>query len=132
MDKKFEIRRIVSRTPICDLSKMKPLEDGEGFKMDYLDTVACQMAKWVNEKEMNFVCSQIQKYIEENGINVCFVMNEDELKDCLQQHQLLKLRIAELEAELDKLIPERAQMKKEMKNGKRHSKRYYDVIKGKW
>ena len=61
-----------------------------------------QLVKYKDEQELRYICGRIQKFIEENGIDVCFVINEEELMDCLTYHNKLKLRIAELELELDK------------------------------
>lgn len=85
----------------------------ELYRVD--DKSNSQIVKYRDEQEMRNVCAEIQSFIEREGIDVCFVMNEQELKDCLQNHNELKLRIAELESELDKKNQEIDELNKQVK-----------------
>lgn len=94
---KYVIKQIINRKPVpMPISELK--EDGMFFGIH--QNMISQIVEAKNNKEFEFVCSQIQNFIEENNIGVCFAINKNELIDCLQEHQMLKLKISDLEAKL--------------------------------
>ena len=98
MDKEFEIIKLYNPKQI-NMPEIKQTDDVTSMMMNYTETMISQIVKDKERDEMRYVCAEIQKYIEDNGIDICFVMNETELKDCLQNHNMAKLRIEELEHE---------------------------------
>ena len=94
------------RTMLTKIEKWNPnlinnLEQKEdGLFLNYSETIISQIVEARNNKEFEVICSEIQKFIEENNIDTCFVINKTELIDCLQEHQKLKLQISDLEAKL--------------------------------
>ena len=101
---KYVIKQIINRKPA-------PMPIGElkedGMFLSIHENMISQIVEAKNNREFEFVCSQIQNFIEENNIGVCFAINKNELTDCLQEHQMLKLKIADLEAKLTENEKER-------------------------
>lgn len=96
---KYKITRLINRKPI-EISKMQTIEKDGGIVMNYHKTVITQIVEAQEKVEFECICAEIQKFIEENNIDICYVINKSELIDCLQEHQILKLEIADLEAKL--------------------------------
>ena len=96
---KYKITRLINRKPI-EISKMQTIEKDGGIVMNYHETVITQIVEAQEKMEFECICAEIQKFIEENNIDICYVINKSELVDCLQEHQTLKLEIADLEAKL--------------------------------
>lgn len=94
---KYVITQVINRKPVS--MPVKQLKEDGAF-LNIQETMISQIIEAKNNKEFEFVCSQIQNFIEENNIGVCFAINKSELIDCLQEHQKLKLTIANLEAKL--------------------------------
>ena len=94
---KYIITQIVNRKPIpMPTSELKE----DGMFLNIHENIISQIVEAKNNREFEFVCSQIQNFIEENNIGVCFAINKSELTDCLQEHQKLKFKISDLEAKL--------------------------------
>ena len=94
---KYVITQIINRKPVpMPTSELKE----DGVFLNIHETMISQIVEAKNNREFEFVCSQIQNFIEENNIGVCFAINKSELTDCLQEHQRLKLEITDLEAKL--------------------------------
>lgn len=98
----FQIIRLVNANPF-KLPKIKKteIEKCESVTFNYTESMITQIVKYRNDEEMRFICAQLQNFIEENGIDVCFVINEDELKDCLQNHNMLKHEVMDLKSKLE-------------------------------
>lgn len=94
---KYIITQIVNRKPIpIPTTELKE----DGMFLSIHENIISQIIEANNNREFEFVCSQIQNFIEENNIGVCFAINKNELIGCLQEHQRLKLEIADLEAKV--------------------------------
>lgn len=98
MDRNFQIIKLIN--PRVNMSNIKQIEDEGSLLMKYTGTMLSQIVKCQNDKEIQYVCSQIQNFIEKNGIDICFVINEQELTDCLQNHNKLKLENEALKSEI--------------------------------
>lgn len=96
---KKPITRLVNRKPIS-ITGIKTKQKEEGVFMSYTENIISQIVEAREDKEFAFICSQIQEFIEKENIDACFVINKTELIDCLQEHQKLKMQIADLEAKL--------------------------------
>lgn len=96
---KKPITRVVSRKPIS-ISGIKTEQKEDGVFMSYTQNIISQIVEAREEKEFTFICSQIQEFIEKENIDACFMINKTELIDCLQEHQKLKMQIADLEEKL--------------------------------
>lgn len=96
---KYKITRLTNRKPV-DISKIQTTEKDSGIFMNYHQTIITQIVEAQEKREFECICAEIQKFIEENNIDVCFAINKNELIDCLQEHQNLKLELANLEAKL--------------------------------
>ena len=96
---KYKIIRLTNRKPI-DISKIQTTEKDGGIVMNYHETIITQIVTAQEKREFECICAEIQKFIEENNIGVCFVINKSELVDCLQEHQKLKLELADLKQQL--------------------------------
>ena len=96
---KYKITRLTNRKPI-DISKIQTNEKDCGLVMNYHQTIITQIVEAQEKREFECICAEIQKFIEENNIDVCFAINKNELIDCLQEHQIAKLKISDLEAKL--------------------------------
>ena len=95
----YKITRLTNRKPI-DISKIQTTEKDGGIVMNYHETIITQIVEAQEKREFECICAEIQKFIEENNIGVCFAINKSELIDCLQEHQRLKIEKADLEAKL--------------------------------
>lgn len=49
----------------------------------------------------DYIISEIIKFMEKENIRLCFVINEEEMVDCLQEHNKLHLKIKDLQSQLD-------------------------------
>lgn len=96
---KYLITRLVNRKPIS-LNNIETIEKEGKVVLNYHETMISHIVEARENKEFEYICSEIQNFIERENIDICFVINKDELIDCLQEHQKLKLKITDLEAEL--------------------------------
>ena len=49
----------------------------------------------------DYIISEIIKFMEKENIRLCFVINEEEMVDCLQEHNKLHLKLEDLQSQLD-------------------------------
>lgn len=49
----------------------------------------------------DYIISEIIKFMEKENIRLCFVLNKEELIDCLQEHNELHLKLEDLQSQLD-------------------------------
>ena len=49
----------------------------------------------------DYIISEIMKFMEKENIRLCFVINEEEMSDCLQEHNKLYLKLEDLQSQLD-------------------------------
>lgn len=100
MDKKLVITALYNeKKPIKYEQSLFKEKDG-GMYMNFTESIITQMVKARDEDEFKAICERIQEFIEREGIDICFAINQNELLDCLNEHQKLKLQITDLEAKL--------------------------------
>ena len=97
MDKKLVITALYNeKKPIKYEQSLFKEKDG-GMYMNFTESIITQMVKARDEDEFNAICERIQEFIEKEGIDICFAINQNELLDCLNEHHKLKLQIEQLE-----------------------------------
>lgn len=83
---------------------LKPLsiyEKDGGFGMTIQENIISQIDEARDEECYNFLIKQIQNFIVKNNIETCFVINKEEMVDCLQEHNKLYCEIKDLQHQLD-------------------------------
>ena len=70
------------------ISGIKTEQKEDGLFMGYTENIISQIVEAREEKEFNFICSQIQEFIEKENIDACFVINKTELVDCLRTYKI--------------------------------------------
>ena len=83
---------------------LKPLsiyEKDGGFGMTIQENIISQIVEARDEECYNFLIKQIRDFIVKNNIETCFVINKEELIDCLQEHNELHCKINNLQSQLD-------------------------------
>ena len=83
---------------------LKPLsiyEKDGGFGMTIQENIISQIVEARDEECYNFLIKQIQNFIVKNNIETCFVINKEEMVDCLQEHNKLYCEIKDLQHQLD-------------------------------
>lgn len=75
-------------------------KDG-GFGMTIQENIISQIVEARDEEYYNFLIKQIQDFIVKNNIETCFVINKEEMVDCLQEHNKLHCEIKNLQHQLD-------------------------------
>lgn len=83
---------------------LKPLsiyEKDGGFGMTIQENTISQIVEARDEECYNFLIKQIQNFIVKNNIETCFVINKEEMVDCLQEHNKLHCEIKNLQHQLD-------------------------------
>ena len=49
----------------------------------------------------DYIIGEIIKFMEKENIKLCFVINEEEMTDCLQEHNKLHLKLEDLQHQID-------------------------------
>lgn len=49
----------------------------------------------------DYIVGRIKNFMEKENIRLCFVINEEEMTDCLQEHNKLHLKLEDLQHQLD-------------------------------
>lgn len=83
---------------------LKPLsiyEKDGGIGMTIQENIISQIVEARDEECYNFLIKQIQDFIVKNNIETCFVINKEEMVDCLQEHNKLHCEIKKLQHQLD-------------------------------
>lgn len=75
-------------------------EDG-GLFATIQENIISQIVEARDEEYYNFLIKQIRDFIVKNNIETCFVINKEELIDCLQEHNELHCKINNLQSQLD-------------------------------
>lgn len=90
-------------TKVCnyenDTQGLKNIHNSQDTTMYFTESVVSQFIKARDEDHLRFLCNQIKEWLKENKVSVGFVINEDELRDCLEDHRILKEQIKKLEQE---------------------------------
>lgn len=84
--------------------KLKPssiYEKDGGFGMTIQENIISQIVEARDEEYYNFLIKQIQDFIVKNNIETCFMINKEEMVDCLQEHNKLHCEIKKLQHQLD-------------------------------
>ena len=84
--------------------KLKPssiYEKDGGFGMTIQENIISQIVEARDEEYYNFLIKQIRDFIVKNNIETCFVINKEEMVDCLQEHNKLHCEIKKLQHQLD-------------------------------
>ena len=84
--------------------KLKPssiYEKDGGFGITIQENIISQIVEARDEEYYNFLIKQIRDFIVKNNIETCFVINKEELIDCLQEHNELHCKINNLQSQLD-------------------------------
>lgn len=91
-------------TKVCnyenDTQGLKNINNSQDTTMYFTESVVSQFVKTRDEDHLRFLCHQIKEWLKENKVSVGFVINEDELRDCLEDHKTLKEQIKKLEQEI--------------------------------
>lgn len=74
-----------------------------------------------DEKMIEYICQNIQKFIEDNNIDVCFVINQDEMLDCLKEHGKLKHEIEVLKFKEKNYLKQIKHLKQEQASNHEHN-----------
>lgn len=97
------------------MSKKKPIEiiknynlkpsqiyekDG-GLFTTIEENIISQIIETRDEEYYKFLTNEIKKFMISNNISTCFVLNKEELIDCLQEHNELHCKINNLQSQLD-------------------------------
>ena len=75
-------------------------KDG-GFCMTIQENIISQIVEARDEEYYNFLIKQIQDFIVKNNIETCFMINKEEMVDCLQEHNKLHCEIKKLQHQHD-------------------------------
>ena len=90
-------------------------KDG-GFGMTIQENIISQIVEARDEEYYNFLIKQIQDFIVKNNIETCFVINKEEMVDCLQEHNKLHCEIKNLQQQLDQQKAMWNELKEWLKN----------------
>ena len=96
----------MSKKPIEIIKKydFKPsqiYEKDGGLFATIQENIISQIVEARDEEYYNFLIKQIRDFIVKNNIETCFVINKEELIDCLQEHNELHCKINNLQSQLD-------------------------------
>ena len=119
MDKKLVITALYNEKKSIKYEQPLFKEKDGGIYMNFTESIITQMVKARDEDKFKAVCERIQDFIEREGIDVCFAINQNELVDCLNEHQKLKLQIANLKSKL-------AEEKNRNKKLNHEAQKYYE------
>lgn len=90
--------------------KLPKLDEMSTLNISVYETIITEIVEAKDKREFECVCEKIRKFILDNNIDLCFVIDKDELIDCLQEHQKLK---QQLDNKCDICIERHKQDKKE-------------------
>lgn len=126
------------------MSKKKPIEiiknydvkpsliyekDG-GLFANIKENMISQVVEARDEQYYKFLINEIQSLMISNDIQTCFVLNKEELTDCLQEHNKLHCKINNLEEQLDQQKAMWQKLKEwliQTLKGKGNSPKYYKL-----
>ena len=86
--------------------KLPKLDEMSTLNISVYETIITEIVEAKDKREFECVCEKIRKFILDNNIDLCFVIDKDELIDCLQEHQKLKLQLINMEQEQIKEMQE--------------------------
>lgn len=77
------------------------MEDELSTLVQFQEHIMAQIIDRQDEAYADFLVNQIIAFMEENNVSTCFVLNKEELIDCLQEHNKLHYKILNLQSQLD-------------------------------
>lgn len=83
-----------------DFKPSQIYEKDGGLFATIQENIISQIVEARDEEYYNFLIKQIRDFIVENNIETCFVINKEELIDCLQEHNELHCKINNLQSQL--------------------------------
>lgn len=76
-------------------------EDYESVLAQFQEKIIAQVIDRQDKECFNFLINQIIAFMKENNVSTCFVLNKEELIDCLNEHNKLHQKIIFLQSQLD-------------------------------
>lgn len=77
------------------------IEDELSTLVQFQEKIMAEVIDRQDEEYANFLISQITLFMKENNVSTCFILNKEELIDCLKEHNKLHYEIADLQLQLD-------------------------------
>lgn len=77
------------------------MEDELSTLVQFQEKIMAEVIDRQDEEYANFLISQITLFMKENNVSTCFVLNKEELLDCLKEHNKLHCEILNLQSQLD-------------------------------
>lgn len=77
------------------------MEDELSTLVQFQENIMAQIIDRQDEAYANFLINQIIAFMDENNVSTCFVLNKEELIDCLNEHNKLHYEILNLQSQLD-------------------------------
>lgn len=77
------------------------MEDELSTLVQFQEKIMAEVIDRQDEEYTNFLVSQITLFMKENNVSTCFILNKEELIDCLKEHNKLHYKIADLQSQLD-------------------------------
>lgn len=117
-----------------DFKPSQIYEKDGGLFATIQENIISQIVEARDEEYYNFLIKQIRDFIVKNNIETCFVINKEELIDCLQEHNELHCKINNLQSQLDQQKAMWKELKEWIKENKykqlddRYIERLVDVI----
>lgn len=84
-----------------DFKPSQIYEKDGGLFATIQENIISQIVEARDEEYYNFLIKQIRDFIVKNNIETCFVINKEELIDCLQEHNELHCKINNLQSQLN-------------------------------
>lgn len=100
---------------------MERTEKDDSAYVNFIERFTSTFIKERDEKMIEYICQNIQKFIEDNNIDVCFVINQDEMLDCLKEHGKLKHEIEVLKFKEKNYLKQIKHLKQEQASNHEHN-----------
>lgn len=117
----------MKQKPIIMIQNRKPPseikiteKDGDAY-VNLTERITSTFIKERDEKIIECICQNIQKFIEDNNIDVCFAINQDEMLDCLKEHGKLKHEIEVLKFKEKNYLKQIKHLKQEQASNHEHN-----------
>ena len=117
----------MKQKPIIMIQNRKPPseikiteKDGDAY-VNLTERITSTFIKERDEKMIEYICQNIQKFIEDNNIDVCFAINQDEMLDCLKEHGKLKHEIEVLKFKEKNYLKQIKHLKQEQASNHEHN-----------
>ena len=74
-------------------------KDDLSLTATFTEKIMSQVVALSDKNKLEYVINTIQNFMIENNVSTCFILNKEELIDCLQEHNKLHLQIESLKKE---------------------------------